>query len=52
MADKKVTGKSGVYEYLLSKKEIFLSLRQFEEDDRHTVYKQQQGICPICKKRF
>ena len=52
MADREVTRKSGVYEYLLSGKEKFLSLRQFEEEDRRAAYEQQQGICPICKKRF
>ncbi len=52
MADKEVTGKSGVYEYLLSGKEKFLSLRQFDEDERREAYEHQQGICPICRKHF
>ena len=52
MADKEVTKKSGVYEYLLSGKEKFLSLRQFDEDDRRAAYEQQKGICPICRKYF
>ena len=52
MADKEVTKKSGVYEYLLSGKEKFLSLRQFDDDDKRAAYEQQQGICPICKKHF
>ena len=52
MADKEVTKKSGVYEYLLSGKEKFLSLRQFDDDDKRAAYEQQQGICPICGKHF
>lgn len=52
MADKEITKKSGVYEYLLSGKEKFLSLRQFDDDDKRAAYEQQQGICPICKKHF
>lgn len=52
MADKEVTKKSGIYEYLLSGKEKFLSLRQFDDDDKRAAYEQQQGICPICGKHF
>ena len=52
MADKEVTKKSGVYEYLLSGKEQFLSLRQFDEDDKRAAYEQQKGICPICRRHF
>lgn len=52
MADREVTKKSGVYEYLLSGKEKFLSLRQFDEEDKREAYEQQQGICPICGKHF
>lgn len=52
MADKEVTKKSGVYEYLLSGKEKFLSLRQFDDDEERAAYEQQQGICPIYGKHF
>lgn len=52
MADKEVTKKSGVYEYLLSGKEKCLSLRQFDDDDKTTAYEQQKGICPICGRHF
>lgn len=47
MADKEVTKNSGIYEYLLTGKEKYLSLRQFDEEDARTAYEQQQGICPI-----
>lgn len=52
MADREVTRKSGVYEYLLTGKEKFLSLRQFEDEDKRAAYEQQQGICPICGQHF
>lgn len=52
MADKEVTKNSGIYEYLLTGKEKYLSLRQFDEEDARTVYEQQQGICPICGQHF
>ncbi len=52
MADKEVTKNSGVYEYLLSGKEKFLSLRQFEDEDKRAAYEQQQGVCPICGQHF
>ena len=41
MADKEVTKKSGVYEYLLTGKEKYLSLRQFDDEDTRAAYKQQ-----------
>lgn len=52
MADREVTKKSGVYEYLLSGKEKCLNLRQFDDEDKRTAYEQQGGICLICKKHF
>ncbi len=52
MADREVTKKSGVYEYLLSGKEKYLSLRQFDDEDKRTAYEQQEGICPICGQYY
>ena len=52
MADREVTKKSGVYEYLLSGKEKCLSLRQFEDEDKRTAYEAQKGICPLCGKHY
>ena len=40
MADEEVTKNSGIYEYLLTGKEKYLSLRQFDEEDARTVYEQ------------
>ncbi len=52
MADHEVTKRSGVYAYILSGEEKYLSLRQFEDEDKRAAYEQQQGVCPICKKHF
>lgn len=52
MADDDVTKKSGVYEYILSKNEKFLNIRQFTETQKRTVYEKQKGICAICGKHF
>lgn len=52
MADFDVTKKSGIYEYLLSGNEKFLSIRQFDERTKATIYEQQGGKCAICGKHF
>lgn len=54
MADFDVTKKSGIYEYLLDgeKNEKFLSIRQFDERTKATIYEQQGGKCAICGKSF
>ena len=54
MEDTEVEKKSGIYEYLLSKKtkedEKVLSLRQFSPEDRLTMYAKQGNRCAICQK--
>ena len=51
LKDDDVTNQKGVYEYLLSgrTKEKALSIRQFTENERRTMYERQGGICPLCK---
>lgn len=51
LKDDDVTRQKGVYEYLLSgkTKEKALSIRQFTENERRTMYERQKGICPMCK---
>ena len=51
LKDDDVTKQKGVYEYLLSgkTKEKVLSIRQFTENERLTMYERQGGICPMCK---
>jgi len=52
MADKEVTKKSGIYEYILTGEDKFLSLRKFDNDERVTIYNQQKGICSLCEKPY
>ena len=54
MKDLEIQRKSGIYEYLLSSEENekFLSIRQFDERTKATIYEQQGGKCAICGKSF
>ena len=52
MADREVQKKSGVYEYLLTGEEKFLNLRQFDDDEKRTMYERQNGMCALCGKPF
>lgn len=54
MSDFDVTKKAGIYEYLLDgeKNEKFLSIRQFNDRTKTTIYEQQGGKCAICGKSF
>lgn len=52
MQDEDVTAKKGIYEYLLSGDERYLSIRAFTDNMKREAYERQQGICPICKKHF
>lgn len=47
-----ITNMSGVYEYLLSGDERYLSLRRFNDNDAIIMYERQKGVCPICGKHF
>jgi hypothetical protein len=46
--DDEVENKRGIYEYLLTKNEKFLSLRTFDEKIVAKAYEKQKGICPHC----
>ena len=52
MKDDDVTKKSGIYEYLLSENEKYLSIRAFTESQKAQKYEEQKGMCPHCKKEF
>jgi hypothetical protein len=52
MMDDEVTKKSGIYYYLLTKDEKYLSIRAFTDSQKRTAYEKQKGICPKCKKHF
>ena len=52
MNDYDVTKKSGIYKYVLSGKEKYLSIREFDEPTKKAIYSEQKGICPMCGKHF
>lgn len=52
MIDDDVTKKSGIYFYVLTGKEKYLSLRSFSEQMKLEAYERQNGICPLCGKHF
>lgn len=52
MQDEDVTKKSGIYPYLLTGKDRYLSIRAFTPNMKREAYERQNGICPVCKKEF
>ena len=52
MQDEDVTKKSGIYPYVLTRKERYLSIRAFTPNMKREAYERQDGICPVCKKEF
>jgi len=52
MMDDDVTKKSGVYLYILTTDEKYLSIRTFTDSQKRSAYEKQSGICFLCKKHF
>jgi hypothetical protein len=52
MIDDDVTSKKGVYPYVLTRNEKYLSIRGFTESQKRTAYEKQKGICKNCSKHF
>ncbi len=52
MQDEDVTKKSGIYPYVLTRKEKYLSIRAFTPNMKREVYERQNGVCLVCKKEF
>jgi len=50
MQDEDVTKKSGIYPYVLTRKEKYLSIRAFTDKMKREAYERQKGVCPWCKK--
>lgn len=50
--DDDVSKKSGIYPYVLTRKEKYLSIRAFTESIKQKVYEKQKGICKVCKEHF
>ena len=47
-----MTKKNGIYPYILTRDEKYLSIRSFSDAQRQKVYEKQKGDCKICKKHF
>lgn len=52
MMDDDVTKKKGIYEYLLSGDEKYLSIRSFTPQQKREAYERQDGICVVCNEHF
>jgi len=50
MQDEDVTKKSGIYPYVLTRQERYLSIRAFTDKMKCETYERQNGNCPFCKK--
>lgn len=52
IADDDVTKKSGIYPFILTRKEKHLSIRSFSDSMKQKVYEKQDGVCVVCSKKF
>jgi len=52
MQDEDVTKKSGIYPFILTRKEKHLSIRAFTGNMKTETYERQQGNCPACNYTF
>lgn len=52
MQDEDVTKKSGIYPYVLTGQENYLSIRAFNDKMKREAYERQKGVCRFCKKNF
>ncbi|MBO7153039.1 MAG: HNH endonuclease, partial [Lentisphaeria bacterium] len=52
MADDDVTSKKGIYHYVLTRQEKYLSVRAFDNRMKRAAYERQNGICSKCGKHF
>lgn len=52
MMDDDVTSKKGIYTYLITGQEKYLSIRTFTDNQKRESYEKQKGICPNCKEHF
>ncbi len=50
--DDDVTKKTGIYPYVLTRKERFLSIRAFTDAQKLAAYEAQEGICAECHEHF
>lgn len=52
MQDEDVTKKPGIYSYIFTANEKYLSIRTFTDNNKREAYVRQKGICIHCKGKF
>jgi formylmethanofuran dehydrogenase subunit E len=52
MQDEDVTKKSGIYPFVLTRQEKYLSIRAFTDKMKREAYERQKGICARCGEHF
>ncbi len=52
MQDEDVTKKSGIYSYVITGSEKYLSIRAFTDKQKRETYERQEGICTHCNEHF
>lgn len=52
ISDDDVMKKSGIYPFILTRDEKYLSIRGFSDSMKQKVYEKQKGKCLICNKHF
>ena len=52
MQDEDVTKKFGIYPYVLTEEEKYLSIRAFTDKMKREAYERQRGICAKCGEHF
>ena len=52
MIDDDVSKKRGIYSYVLTRDEKYLSIRAFTPAQQREAYERQSGICPRCGEHF
>lgn len=50
--DDDVTNKRGIYPYVLTDNQRYLSIRRFSDGMKQKIYDSQKGICMMCKRKF
>ena len=52
MTDEDVTSRKGIYPYVLTREEKYLSIRAFTDIQKRAAYEEQKGICSKCGEHF
>lgn len=52
MLDEDVDNKKGIYTYVLTRKEKYLNIRTFSDNQKREAYERQKGICPVCTEHY